>query len=58
MKSYKAFCKDKTTGDYLFIESEYPTLEAFTKDLRANGYTIVRAMLKATYDYKLDHTNM
>ena len=37
---YKAFVRNKKTGKYVVIESEYDTKADFIKDLRGNGYVV------------------
>lgn len=59
MKTYKTYAIDKATKQGVFIESEYPSKQAFIKDLRHNGYKVnaQRVVEKAVYDYIMTHTN-
>ena len=59
MKTYKALVKHKETKRITYIESDYPTLTSFKKDLRDNGYSIInnQACTKEKYDYILEYTD-
>lgn len=60
MTTYKAFVKDKTTGRYTTIESEYETKSDFIKDLRGNGYAVNPLKVKTVeiFDYIVNRTDM
>jgi hypothetical protein len=56
---YKATVKDKTTGERITIESDYPNKTAFIKDLRANGYSVSnhKVKLAAEWNRIMNKTN-
>lgn len=54
---FKAFVKDKETGESKFIESEYPSKADFINDLKHNGFSVSRAEPKDLYDFVLKETN-
>lgn len=37
-----AYVRDRQTKEYLVVEKNYPTKEAFKRDLHGNGYTVKR----------------
>lgn len=57
--TWKAFVTDKETGKKSFIESNYLENEkqSFIRDLRANGYSVIRVEPKVIYDFVLNNTN-
>jgi len=58
MKTYKALVKDRQSGRYTEITSEYKTQTAFRNDLRANGYIIRLAKEIGLYEYIVKNTNI
>ena len=54
---YKAFVKDKETGKVNFMEYDYDSKSDFIRDLKLNGYTVIRVEPKELYDFVLDNTN-
>lgn len=40
MKTYKAMVKDEE-GNVIEITSDYPNMQSFVNDLKANGYKII-----------------
>ena len=54
---FKAFVKDKETGESKFIESDYPSKSDFITDLKHNGYSVSRAEPKDLYDFVMDNFN-
>lgn len=54
---FKAFVKDKETGESKFVESDYPSKSDFVTDLKHNGYSVSRAEPKDLYDFVLDNFN-
>ena len=54
---FKAFVKDKETGESKFIESDYPSKTDFINDLKHNGFSVSRAEPKDLYDFVMDNFN-
>lgn len=54
---FKAFVKDKETGESKFVESDYPSKSDFVTDLKHNGYSVSRAEPKDLYDFILNNFN-
>ena len=54
---FKATVKNKETGSGTIIESEYDSKSDFVKDLRNNGYSVVRAEPKEVFDFVTNETN-
>ena len=49
-KEYSAFVKDKHTGEKLIITRSYPSRADFERDLRGNGYTIIKLAQKDRFN--------
>ena len=54
---FKAFVKDKKTGEPQFLEYDYDKKSDFINDLRQNGYSIHRVEPKDLYDFVMDNFN-
>lgn len=54
---FKATVRNKETGQSTVIESEYNLKSDFVKDLRSNGYSVVRAEPKEVFDFVIENTN-
>lgn len=59
MKTYKTYAIDKSTGQGVFIESEYASKQAFIDDLRRNGYKVNdrRVAEKEQYNHIIEQTD-
>lgn len=55
MKEFTACVKNKTADAYRFITSTYNSKSEFARELRANGYVVVRIAEKSVYDFINKH---
>ena len=54
---FKAFVKDKETGESKFLEYDYDRKSDFINDLKQNGYSVHRVEPKELYDFVLKESN-